>query len=317
MQETSFSQDSLYVRSILGDKGGSPSRPNVVARLLIARLHSGFSFLFLWTVSRLMNCGIATKPPRSTNMSRSPPPDITICILTDGLLPEDAQLQIRSVINHAPPIAVELRLGFYLQDHSFYHVLGISCPDRVVPDRRQLPSGHERFEWTCNKRLLIRAWVSSGAKSRSCLFRQLIHDVNIKSEYVIVLNYGNSLEVGWWEALLPLLEKGTDYIGQLAWHEYSSAELDLIQTFPWYVGVPFDRREGRIGVSYMAPGFMVVRREGLQQANIRGTNSFETGDTLFPPHGSDILLGEIARQLEWKQDAHNYHVKINAPIPQN
>src|SRR5437660_980045 len=97
--------------------------------------------------------------------------------------------------------------------------------------------------------------------------RQLFHDVPIKSDYVVCLNDDSLLLAGWWEALGGVFNQGIDYVGQSSWHPYSAAQLEAVQSFPWYMGVPFDRREGKPGVSYMRAGFMAVRSEGLRQAN--------------------------------------------------
>ena len=109
------------------------------------------------------------------------------------------------------------------------------------------------------------------------------------------------VEAGWWDALVPLMEKGIDYIGQPGWRDYLPGEVERMQSEPWYMGVPLTRREGRLGVAFMRDGFVVVRPERLREAN-------------FPPPGAngrgDFVLGAIANQLGWTQVAHDQFVRM-------
>lgn len=79
------------------------------------------------------------------------------------------------------------------------------------------------------------------------------------------------------------------------------SEVEQIQTYRWYMGVPPARREGRPGVSYMRAGFLTVRAERLRQANYP-----EPGFAA----GSDVLLGEAAHQLRWTRSPHDQHVRL-------
>jgi hypothetical protein len=216
-------------------------------------------------------------------------------------------------VDHSPLAEVELRLGFQRGDHNFYHVLGALCFDGVVPAYRELPQKIEHFQWDGKGSLRVGAWLSAGDLSPNALLWEVVHDVPLSTEYVLFLRDYVQLEAGWWEALSPILNKGAEYIGRPTWHVYTQGQMDFVQGCPWYLGVAFERREGRAGVAYMSPGFTVVRSEGVRQANyldkglyFRAENSVQCG--------SEVLLGEIARQVGWTQEAHWQHAKIDSNL---
>ena len=235
---------------------------------------------------------------------------VTICIASAEPSAESIRRCVGNLVEHTPLTDIELRLGFCRADHDFYQILGILCPDRAVPEYRRLPQGMERFQWVGRDNLPIRAWSALGGSSNEMLVRAMFHDVPLVTKYVVQMKVDALLEAGWWESLVPLMDQGIDYIGQPAWHEYSPSQQEALQNFPWYMGVPFDHKDGRVGVSYMRPGFVVVKSEGLQQADFPEAGGPRKKERLgmFP---NEVLLGEIARQLGWTQAAHCQHVNMN------
>jgi len=219
---------------------------------------------------------------------------LTVCVLSDDTAP-DAFLQCpRMGLAQMPKRNMELRLSFHGAIQEFHECLGTLCPDGAFSRYQKLPHNIDRFTWTGANEQPITAWVSTAKLPKDLLRRHLFHDVPLRTDYVACVAADASLEAGWWDALAPLLDDGADYVGQPAWHPYSQPQMDMIQTQPWFMGVPFDRREGRPGVSYMKPGLVVMRSEGVRQANFPDARPSGVCD-------SDILLGEIARQLGWKQ----------------
>jgi hypothetical protein len=182
-----------------------------------------------------------------------------------------------------PPERVELRVAFAECDQNFHNVLGTLCPDGAWPTRHLLPGEIERFGWTAKEGFRVWAWNSPRSLTAEQLARLLFHDVALEAEYAIRLDRETGVESGWWEALAPLMEQGIDYIGQAEWHDYLPGEAERILAQAWYMGVPLERREGRLGVAYMSGGFMAVRSERLREVEYPG----------------EIWLGEMANQLGW------------------
>jgi hypothetical protein len=188
-----------------------------------------------------------------------------------------------SVLKHAPLERVELRLAFAQAEESFHNALGTLCPDGCWPTRHLLPAAIERFGWTAKEGFRVWAWNSPRSLTREQLARLLFYDVAMEAEYAICLDQGTCLEAALWEALAPLMEQGIDYIGQPGWHNYLPGEAERILAQPWYMGVPLERREGRLGTAYMGGGVMAVRAERLREVEYPG----------------EIWLGEMANQLGW------------------
>jgi hypothetical protein len=110
--------------------------------------------------------------------------------------------------------------------------------------------------------------------------------------------------------LRPLLDDGIDYAGSAAWHIYTAPELAAIQKYPWYMGIPFDRRDGRLGISYMQRGIVVVRSDLLRQTNFPEASSLANRDGAY--HLTpEVILGEIARQLGWRQADYSQGINPN------
>jgi hypothetical protein len=223
-----------------------------------------------------------------------------ICVLTWGDELDEFERRLGRILPQLPPAQVELRLGFSRSPRCFHYTLGLLCTDGATPDRFPLPGGIERFQWRSKDGLPIRAWVSPTNLAKDEMARLLYHDDPLESEFAVFLGDEFPLDAGWWETLAPLLDKGLDYLGRPAWRDYLTAELENIQTYPWYMGVTFAKRDGRLGVPFMSGPVVAVRSQCLRQAN------FPQADLVwrsgrFPANSSDALLGEIARQLGWKQ----------------
>jgi hypothetical protein len=223
----------------------------------------------------------------------------TVCIITAGDEPERLRRCLGRLLAHTPLEKIELHLGFSSALHSLYSVVGALAEDGVMPTRHPLADRIERLQWSTGKGLSVRAWHSPSALSQDQLTRLLFHDVPLQTDYVIRLADHFEVEAGWWEALEPLLEKGVDYIGQSRWRDFLPGEAEMIQSQPWYMGVPFARREGRIGISWMTGTFLAVRSGRIKEANFPDPRAFGK---------ADVLLGEVAHQLGWSQAVHDIRV---------
>jgi hypothetical protein len=167
--------------------------------------------------------------------------------------------------------------------------MGALCPDGKTPVRQDLPGGVERFRWSGDGGRAISCWVGPATLKPESIRRLLLFDLPVATDYVVLLS-GNlpPTEPAWWAPLAQWMEQGVDYIGVPAWQEYLPAQMETIQTQRWYLGVPFERRNGRPGVSYMVDGVTAIRAERLHEANI-------------PQVCNDVTLGEIARQMGWSR----------------
>jgi hypothetical protein len=204
-----------------------------------------------------------------------------------------------SVLHHTPLDKIHWHLAFNQSVHDFHAVLGALCPDGVTPERRELPGGVERFQWTTREGMAVRTWQSQNVLPLEQLRRLLFHDVALETDYVICVAESATLEAGWWDALVPLLDQGIDYLGQPVWRAYSSGQIENIQGCSWYMGVPIEWREGRPGVTYLTGEVLAVRAERLREADFPSLHPLWASQR--PPMAGDMLLGEIARQLGWKQ----------------
>jgi hypothetical protein len=231
---------------------------------------------------------------------------LTFCIVSRASSSSSMLRCVQSVLEHVPTAAVELRLGFTKADHGFYHLLGALCPDRVVAEHQQLPSGIERFSWTRTGEVPIRTWTL-GTQSDRLLPRAILHDVPLATPYVVHLADSVSLQTGWWNAIAPLLDDGAEFIGMPSWHEYAPQQMEDLQNFAWYMGVPFERRDSRSGISFMNPNFMVLKSEGLQQAGFPDSHPMKRRETDVMASDA-VLLGEIAHQLGWKMATFAEHI---------
>ncbi len=139
--------------------------------------------------------------------------------------------------------------------------------------------------------------------------RYLFHDVPLTSQYAIWFDDDSFVESGWWEALLPSLQRRVDYIGQEWWVDYLPGQKEMIQAQPWYRGVPFEVRNSKPGVHFMTGGFLAVRSACLVEANFPEPARWKGRGLL--QYGGDTLLGEIARQLGWSRAKHETGIKVN------
>jgi GR25 family glycosyltransferase involved in LPS biosynthesis len=221
------------------------------------------------------------------------------------------QDSIAALMEHTPPGEIELRLGFLAAEAELHYTMGLLCPDGAVPEWQQLPDRVERFSWKTARRVQVWAWLcpETGTHAEQFLPRLVLHDVPLPTEYAVLLASEVVVEAGWWEALRPVLEQQADYVGQREWHEYVPAEMQKVQAHPLYMGVPFDRRGGRPGVSFLSGGLLAVRAQRLRETNYPqpGRDRSLTGKA-----GDRILLGEIARQQGWKAAEHVSRVRAPA-----
>ncbi len=237
----------------------------------------------------------------------------TVCVLTYGDYLVYYRRCLESVLAHVPKGAVELRLGFNSAPVSFHYALGRLCPEDRPPRRASLPDGMERFEWAGPEGMPVSAWRSPANLYKEPMARWMFHDAPLESEYVVWFDDDSYVEAGWWEALLLLLERRVDYVGQPWWVNYLPGQAEMIQAQPWYRGAPFELREGRPGVHFMTGGFLAVRTACLREANFPDTASRWKGRGL-QQYGGDTLLGEVARQLSWSQAAHHAFVHVNVDL---
>jgi hypothetical protein len=226
-----------------------------------------------------------------------------VCLSTHDESSELFQRRLWGVLRHTPPDQVELRLGFNRASPDLYYALGVLCPDGVTPARQALPGGVERFHWAGADGLSVWAWLSAAPLGPEDMTRLLYHDVSLAADYAVRLGDDFVPEAGWWEALAPLLEQGADYVGQPHWRDYRPAELERVQAQPWYMGMPFARRDGKLGVPYLGGSVLAVRAERLREADFPNPGLAVRGDRSQKFDG-DAWLGEVARQLGWSQAAH-------------
>lgn len=212
----------------------------------------------------------------------------TICFLQQGDDITAFQNRLWNLVEYTPLQEVELRFGFSGQAHCLHYALGALCPDGATPSHRGLFGGIDSYNWSRGS-ATMRAWQAPEGKQ---LLRLLLHDVRLETDYAICLDAAHDLERGWWEALTPILESNADYVGQPQWRQYQPGELEAIRARPWYLGVPFERRAGHAGVTFMRKGLMAVRCQRLREANYPEPDAAAD---------NDYVLGEIARQLVWSR----------------
>jgi hypothetical protein len=243
-------------------------------------------------------------------------PLATVCILTYGDYRPYFERCLESVLATTPPGVIELRLGFNDAPASLAYARQRLGLDEAAAECVLLADGVRRSCFVTPRGTTVRLWDSPANLYKEPMARLMYHDVPLGTEYVVWLDDDSHVEPGWWEALLPLLVRKVDYIGQRWWVDYLTGQADMIRVQPWYRGVPFDRQDGRPGVGFMTGGFMAVRAERLRQADFPDTAFTWRGDQL-KQYGGDTLLGEIARQLGWTRAVHHAHVKINVDLQGN
>jgi tetratricopeptide (TPR) repeat protein len=243
-------------------------------------------------------------------------PLATVCILTYGDHRPYFERCLESVLATVPHDAIELRLGFNDAPASLAYArerLGLE-DDAWSSDLHA--DGVRRAALVTASGMTVRLWHSPVNLYKEPMARLMYHDVPLVSEYAVWLDDDSYAEPGWWEALLPLLARHVDYIGQRWWVNYLPGQADMIRAQPWYRGVPFDCRAGRCGIWFMTGGFVVARADRLREANFPDVGFYWKGDRL-QQYGGDTLLGEIARQLGWTWAVHNAHVKVNVDLQGN
>lgn len=235
----------------------------------------------------------------------------TVCILTYGGFTPYFSRCLGSVLDTTPLDKIELRLGFNQAAENYRHAL-----ERLQPAtmRTELASDTlTRVYLRTAEGLLVRAWRSEENLYKEPMARLLYYDVPLDTEYVVWFDDDSFVLPGWWEELQPFLVAGYDYIGQPWWVDYLPGQEEMIKHQPWYRDVLFELREGRCGVHFMTGGFIVVRSDSLRQANFPDIQFTWKGDNL-KQYGGDTLLGEIARQLGWRQASHYENVMVNVDL---
>src|SRR5579884_1515169 len=219
----------------------------------------------------------------------------TVCVLTYGDFLNYYQRCLESLLATTPLDAVELRLGFNSAPKSFAYALG-RLAGADTPRHNLLPGAVERYAWDGPAGVPVLAWQSPANLYKEPMARLMYHDVRLGTDYTLWLDDDSFVEPGWWEALVPPMDQGVDYLGQPWWVTYLPGQEEMFRTQPWYRGVPFARRDGRTGVDFMTGGFMGLRTDRLYEADFPNTNVRWRGMSL-QQYGGDTLLGEIARQL--------------------
>lgn len=247
----------------------------------------------------------------------------TLCLTVTGDPSSLASPHLLTLLEAAFSQCLALHLGFSKASISWRYLLGRHCPEGSFPTRAVLPGGTERFSWTSAGGYPVHIWNSGAHVPERELTTALLTNVSsLTTDYVLWFEAGCQLEAGWWEALLPLLEQGTDYLGGTAWVDYAPKDLERLQSRPWYRGVPLERRDGRPGVSFMNP-FWGVRTACLQEIENSGERNWRRWSA-EQTGGWPVLLGEIARQLSWSRAAYDPTLgaapdspRKPAPLPNN
>ena len=136
-----------------------------------------------------------------------PSPRATICILTYGNYLPFFLRCFESVLANTPRSEFELRLGFNDAATSFAYAMRRLCPAHVVPPggttglkqlTLQAPGGHT-----------VRCGTRAPTSTRSQWRALLYHGTPLTTEYAIWFDDDSYVEAGWWEALTPVLERGS------------------------------------------------------------------------------------------------------------
>jgi hypothetical protein len=247
---------------------------------------------------------------------RTSQPRATVCILTYGEYPEYFRRCLDSLLAFTPLEQIELRLGFNDAKSSFEYAWEKLGGATVAPAGLEctlLPGDVERFTFLSPLGIKVRMWKSPVNLYKEPMARLIYHDVFLETEYTIWFDDDSYVEEGWWPSLCQILDRKIDYIGQLWWVNYFPGQTEMIQAQPWYRNLPFESRDGKLGIDFMTGGFVTVRSERLRQANFPDISVSWSGHTL-KQYGGDTLLGEIARQLGWSQAVHHAHVHVNVDL---
>jgi hypothetical protein len=230
--------------------------------------------------------------------------EISICLPAARDASYSFVSRLNTLLKHTPLKQVELRFGFVLATPCRDYVLEKLVSKRHPMSRHQLPMGIERYHFKSTRRCDVWAWATRApgpnrspflpevwpggkwmdeAAQRLLMMQHLLHDVRLTTEYAICLAEDGEVDAGWWERLTPIMDEKVDYFGTPAWHAYTPREVERIQTQPWYMGVPWARRDGKAGVEFMTGPVVGIRSERLQEVKYPG----------------EVMLGEMARQLGW------------------
>lgn len=240
-------------------------------------------------------------------------PAAALCITTAGERFGRFRDCLESVLATTPPDAVEWRLAFCQAQTAFHYALGRLLPDGVTPQYARLPGGVERYTWAApGPRVWL--WDIPVRADDDSVDRLLYHDVTLTADYVVRLGDETLVAPGWWEALAPVRESGVDYAGREAWLDYGPGQPEAVRAQPWYRGLPFAARNGRLGIPYVPAGFLLIRARCLREANYPAVTRWPRSHPLarLP---REALLGEMARQLDWSRAPHDHHITFRESLP--
>ncbi len=177
-------------------------------------------------------------------------PLATICIQTRGKCFGSFQRCLKSILQHTPAGAFELRLGFIQASESLHHTLGLL--DNGEPlGSDVLPGGVERFSFNGASGQAVHCWQTPVNLSREAMTRLFFGDVPPTGQYLVSFDDDAYVVEGWWEALQGVIERKIDYFGQHCWIDYVPAQAAMLKTQAWYTGVPILSRHWRQGCQIM------------------------------------------------------------------
>lgn len=249
---------------------------------------------------------------RSTGRLHVVPRRVTVCILTYGVYLPYFRRCLDAILRNTPSRDIELRLGFNAAPASFEYARQRLRLERAV-ERQVLPGGVLHISRVRHGGMPVRLWHSAVNRYKEPMARLMYFSVPLATEYAVWFDDDSFVGPGWWEALCSVLDRGVDYVGQPWWVDYLPGQMEMIRVQPWYRGIPFASYSGRPGVRFMTGGFVAVRSDRLREANFPNTDRPWRGGAL-QQYGGDTLLGEIARQLGWREAVHDSRVQINVDL---
>jgi hypothetical protein len=233
-------------------------------------------------------------------------PLATICIQTRGNRFERFRRCLTSILQHTPAGVFELRLGFIQASDSLHHALGMLNGGMPL-ERDVLPGRVERLSWN-EGNSNVHCWNAPANLAKEAMTRLLYCDVPPASDYLVSFDDDSYVVEGWWEAMQGVMERKIDYFGHRYWIDYLPAQAAMLKALPWYTGVPFLSRNGRQGGQFMT-GFLAVRAKPLRGTRLPDCREAWKWER-YRHFGSDIVLGEMARQLNWTIALHAEGVHV-------
>ncbi len=226
----------------------------------------------------------------------------TVVVQTSDAMLADWRRALECLLAHSPPDALAFRFACREAPTLLSYLLGRLVPDGLAPHYALLPGGVERFWWS-SPGPPVAVWNAPAHLDDASLGRLLCHDLPLDTEYVVWLR-DPDVEAGWWEALLPLLEQRVDCIGRPARADLSAEQVDWVRAQPWYRGVPFVSWNGRRGACPVSGGMVALRAACLREGDFPPGPPAHGRCWWGDQEGSDLVLGEMARQLGWSRAAY-------------